>query len=124
MRVDESEKVYVIFFVEALGGAGIVLGDAHDSCSACAVEFMEALQEGKCELTDGARDFEEGEYDGAARQQISQGVGFAAESEQRKVGGELASAKISHLFVPANPRSESAVETHRFKNNARMRTAE
>jgi len=68
--VKQRGELQSIFVVEIFGAARVVLRNADDRRAIPSVAFCDALQKGHRKLADGARDFEEGQSDGAFREQL------------------------------------------------------
>src|SRR5882762_11785043 len=82
--VEKQREGHAVFLGKILGGARVVLGDPEESYGVAAITFVEAFEEGECELADGAGALEERGYDGAALPQGVERVFLVVESLERK----------------------------------------
>src|SRR6202030_4118902 len=95
--VDQERKRYSVLLRKFVCGFCVVLGDPEKGYAIAAITLVEAFEERKCELADGAGDFEEGGDDGAALQQGVERVFIVVESYERKSRSRVPSNDVRHV---------------------------
>ncbi len=100
--VDQNGKRYAELLRKFRCGWRVVLGNSEKSCAAT-VTFVEAFQERKRELADGAGDFEECGDDGAAFQEGSERIILVVERPERKSGCRVADNDVRHVILFSHP---------------------
>jgi hypothetical protein len=85
--IEQDGKGNAEFFGEIRSLAGIVLGDADNADAFVSVGLLEPLEEWKCVLAGGARDFEEGQYQRAVREFVAENEALAVHGSEFEIGG-------------------------------------
>ena len=101
--IDQERKRYSELLRKFACGPRIVLGDTEESYGVAAIAFVEAFEKRKCELADGAGDFEEGGDDGAAFQQGVERVLLVVECFERKSWSRVPSNDVRHVVLFSHP---------------------
>ena len=97
-EVEQDGKCDAVFLIEGGGFLWAVLRDADNRDIGTLVALIEALEEGKCKLADGAADFEEREKNGAFFEGGGKGKVFAVERFEGEVGREIAGDDVGHAW--------------------------
>src|SRR5262249_20368556 len=101
--IEKNRESDAVFLDETCSFLSAVLADAEDREVGRFVSLMEALEEGKRELANGAADFEKGEKNWAFFERSGERELFAVKRLKRKIWGDIAGDDVGHTGFGSEP---------------------